>query len=176
MAVRIGLAVGLIAVGAITGAVLSGFGSSSQATNPNGTNSFAPSSRPPPPPPNSFPAIVTGKPAIVLLQLFGDPDTVFLIHGEHWRPRTKVTIEIPGIGVSTVMPAVDMAGTFNYAIGQNHDFFSGPIPPGQYNVVVIGTPGSGTGTARAIGQFSVNFPPPPGGIPPPPPGSIQPSG
>jgi hypothetical protein len=36
---------------------------------------------------------------------------------------------------------VDDLGTFNYAIGQGHDFFPGPIPPGIYRVVVTGAGG-----------------------------------
>jgi serine/threonine protein kinase len=169
--VRVGLAVGLIAVGVITGALTSGFGRSGPASDPNGASAAAPGSRGHALP-SGFPPIPTGKPAIALLQSFGDPATVFLVHGVHWRPRTKMTIEITGVGVSPVRPVVDMSGSFNYAIGQDHDFFSGLIPPGQYHVVVIGTPITGSGTARATGTFEIFPPPPPGGLPPPPPGSF----
>ncbi len=171
---RVGLVVGLIAIGVVTGALTSGFGRSGPTSAPNGASASALSSRGHVPP-RAFPAILTGKPAIVLLQPFGDPATVFLVHGEHWRPRTKVTIEITGVGVSPIMPVVDMSGSFNYAIGQDHDFFTGLIPPGQYHVIVIGTPITGSGTARAAGSFQILPPPPPGSLPPPPPNGLPPS-
>jgi hypothetical protein len=51
---------------------------------------------------------------------------------------------------------VDRKGTFNYAIDQGHMFFAGPIPAGQYHVLVTGAQGR-----RATASFSVGPPPPP---------------
>ena len=48
--------------------------------------------------------------------------------------------------------------SFNYAIDQGHYFFSGPIRPGDYSVVVTAPDG-----ARASASFLVN-PVGPGGL------------
>jgi hypothetical protein len=36
---------------------------------------------------------------------------------------------------------VDRAGTFNYAVNQQHDLFPGPLPPGDY-LLVASAPGA----------------------------------
>ena len=33
-------------------------------------------------------------------------------------------------------PTVDRKGTFNYAVNQGHEFFTGPLPPGKYRAQV----------------------------------------
>ena len=43
---------------------------------------------------------------------------------------------------------VDGAGTFNYAINQDHEFFPGPLPPGRYHVLV---------TAPGIRSYRTTF-------------------
>jgi hypothetical protein len=85
----------------------------------------------------------------------GDPATIFLIHGTGWAPLTRVTVTLTRRGRSpvrsAVRPAVDLQGTFNYAINQGHEFFARGIPPGVYDVVV-----TGPGGHRARVQFQVH--------------------
>jgi hypothetical protein len=45
---------------------------------------------------------------------------------------------------------VDDAGTFNYAINQDHEFFRGGLPAGTYQVLV-----TAPGGARARASFTV---------------------
>jgi serine/threonine protein kinase len=121
------------------------------------------------------PAFITGppsdphhKPVIKMGQLMGDPSTTFLIQGRGWRPGGQVTIRLVIRGrtiESPIHPKVDAAGTFNYAINQTHEFFSGGLPTGHYRVIVTGQKGH-----RATATFHVIPPPPPG----PPPGSSGP--
>jgi hypothetical protein len=149
----VGAAAALVAVGVIVGTMLtgtaSGTGPSASATG--GLN-------PPPvgPPPSVFPSAPSGLPEIVTLQPFGDPATVFLIHGTGWAPLSRVTVSLVGHGTSPVRPVVDLQGTFNYAINQGHEFFPHGIPPGTYTIVV-----SGPGGRQARTQFRVG-PMPPG--------------
>jgi hypothetical protein len=116
---------------------------------------------PPGPPPSSFPAAPSGSPEIRMLQPMGDPDTVFLIHGTGWVPLGRVTVILAGHGPSPVRPVVDLQGTFNYAVNQQHEFFRQRIPPGVYHVVV-----TGPGGRRARAQFLVTAPST-GQVPPP---------
>jgi protein kinase-like protein len=141
----------LVAAGAIVGTQLAGTGNrASPATSPTAALN------PPPvgPPPSVFPAAPSGSPQIRLLQPFGDPATVFLIHGTGWAPLTRVTVTLARRGGSPVRspirPVVDLQGTFNYAINQGHEFSRG-IPPGVYDVVV-----TGPGGRRARAQFQVH--------------------
>jgi hypothetical protein len=120
-----------------------------------GAGSTAPGFPPPGPPPSSFPATRSGSPEVVMLQPVGDPDTIFVIHGTGWVPRSRVTVTLAGYGTSPVRPVVDQQGTFNYAVNQQHEFFRQPIPPGVYHVVV-----TGPGGRRARVRFLVNAPPP----------------
>ena len=108
-------------------------------------------------------------PELCVSQPFGDGDTVFIIHGTGFRRFATVTVRLVGAGVSPDHPVTDLQGTFNYAIDQGHRFFSGPIPPGDYKVVV-----TASGEHSASASFQVNpaangGPPglPPGQPPPP---------
>jgi serine/threonine protein kinase len=146
--------------------------STSAARNPRGGLGPLPGGSPGQPP-SAFPTIPPGKPAISLLQPFGDQETVFVVHGAHWPPGSRVSVTLTGHGTSSATVFADRAGSFNYAIDQGHAFFPGRIPPGLYHVVV-----TGPGGQRATGKFQVAAPlppgasPPPGGPPPtPPPGS-----
>jgi hypothetical protein len=152
-------------VGAVVGAAVSRLA----VAGASATSSLGLPPRPPTPAPTTFPKFLSGTAGIVLWQNFGDPATVFLIHGEHWKPFTHVTIEVVGVGTSSIHPTIDAGGTFNYAINQDHDIFRGPIPPGTYHVVVTGTPFTGTGTRRVQATFLIN--PPPKNGPPPFPGA-----
>ena len=97
------------------------------------------------------------------MQPFGDPDTTFVIHGANWRPGTILTIALAGVGDSPIHPVVDGAGSFNYAINQDHEFRPGRLPPGAYQVVVRGNAGQ-----QATVKFDVREAPPlqPGQPPP----------
>jgi hypothetical protein len=129
---------------------------------------IADSRRPPPPPPPNIivvpPAEASqasahqgGRPQIAPYQRFGDGHTVFVVHGIGWPPGQAVTVALAGVHASPEHPIVDSAGTFSYAINQNHEFFSGPLPDGTYHVVV-----TGPGGARAVTSFVVQHPPPGG--------------
>ena len=133
---------------------------------------------PPPPPPTntilvpasqaSLSARQAGRPHIALYQKFGDSNTVFVVHGESWKPGEKITVALSG-RASPVHPIVDDAGTFNYAINQDHEFFRGGLPAGTYHVLV-----TAPGGTRARASFTVHAsgPGPSGG----PGGSGQPPG
>jgi hypothetical protein len=150
-----GAAAALVGGGIIVGVVLPDRqGGASAASTPPGFP-------PPGPPPSSFPAAPSGSPEIRLLQPMGDPDTVFLIHGTGWVPRSRVTVALAGYGASPVRPVVDLKGTFNYAVNQQHEFFRQRIPPGVYQVVV-----TGLGGRRARARFLVTVPTA-GQVPPP---------
>jgi hypothetical protein len=156
-------AAALVGAGAGIGVLLTGPGSSSphasSTPTPGGPagQPFGPPPGQPPPgqPPTSFASLPRGRTAIELLQPIGDPDTVFLVHGAGWVPLTRVTVTLAGHGASPYRPVVDGQGTFNYAIGQGHDFFPGPIPLGSYRVVV-----TGAGGHRASATFQVRPAPP----------------
>jgi serine/threonine protein kinase len=133
---------------------------------------------PPPPPPTntilvpasqaSLSARQAGRPHIALYQKFGDSNTVFVVHGEGWKPGEKITVALSG-RASDVHPIVDDAGTFNYAVNQDHEFFRGGLPAGTYQVLV-----TASGGTRARASFTVH----PGGPAPSdgPGGSGQPPG
>jgi hypothetical protein len=123
----------------------------------------------------SLSARQAGRPQVALYQTFGDSDTVFVLHGEGWKPGQAITVELSG-RVSPVHPIVDEAGTFNYAINQDHEFFRNGLPTGTYHVLVTASHG-----ARATATFTVHPAPPggPGGSSPPgspPPGGQGPPG
>ena len=161
-------AAALVAVGATIGVLLSGSGSGSPDPNGTPTSGLPAGLAPPPvpggPPPSAFPALPRGRPAIEPLQPFGDRNTVFLVHGIGWVPRTQVTIRLTGHGAARFRPVADDLGTFNYAIGQGHDFFPGPIPPGSYRVVVTGAGGRRASTTFQV-RPPLTSPPPPGPSP-----------
>jgi hypothetical protein len=132
---------------------------------------------PPPPPPTvivpdsqaSLSAQQAGRPQIALYQTTGDSHTVFVLHGVGWPPGRAVTVTLAGRGPSPDHPIVDNAGTFSYAINQDHEFFRGGLPPGTYHVIV-----TSSGGARAEATFAVH--PPPGRSGPPPDGATDSGG
>ena len=131
---------------------------------------------PPPPPPNIVvvpPAEASahqgGRPQVAPYQRFGDGYTVFVVHGVGWAPGQQVTVALAGLRASPVHPVVDSAGTFSYAINQDHEFFAGPLPPGTYRVVVT-VPGG----PRVVTSFIVQRPPGPMSTTGPPGGSTTP--
>jgi hypothetical protein len=131
---------------------------------------------PPPPPPAtvlvpasqaSLSSQEAGRPQIALYQTSGDSHTVFVVHGVGWRPGQAITVTLAGRRPSPERPIVDGAGTFSYAINQDHEFFPGGLPPGTYHVIV-----TASGGARAEATFTVHAVPGPPGRP----GSGAPSG
>ncbi len=145
-------AAALVAGGAFLGALVTGSGT-------RAADSAAQGGPPPGPPPSVLPTGQSLTPKIVLNQPFGDGNTVFVIHGSGFVPLTSVTVALSGHGVSPARPVVDRAGTFNYAIDQDHEFFAGNIPTGSYQVVVTG---SGHRQARTSFKVDAQSPPPPG--------------
>ena len=167
--VRAAVACALVVAGATLGAVLTGLammGGTKSAASPHVSSAPARpvSRRPPPPVPSSLaPIPAGGPPTVVALQSFGDQDTTFVIHGGNWRPGTIVTIALAGLGQSPVHPIVDRAGSFNYAINQDHEFRPGLLAQGTYKVLV-----TGTGGQHATVKFEIRNGPPPGPPPGPP--------
>jgi serine/threonine protein kinase len=161
--VRAAAACALIVAGAALGAILTGFSMSGATHGSSHPQLSSPAAQAPRgrSAPSAFPPIAAGPPAVVTLQPYGDPDTIFLIHGGNSPPGTVVTIALAGVGVSPIHPVVDRAGSFNYAINQDHEFASGKLRPGVYQVVVTGSAGQ-----KATVKFDIQTPPPP---PPPPP-------
>jgi hypothetical protein len=111
---------------------------------------------PPPPPPQQQPtsalsATHPGRPGITMNQPFGDSRTVFVVIGRGWTPGRPLTITLAGVRASPVHPVPDGAGTFSYAINQEHEFFGSGLPLRAYRVVV-----TGPGGARAVTSFLVN--------------------
>jgi hypothetical protein len=99
---------------------------------------------------------------------------VFVVHGSGFRPGTQVRVALTGHGASPIAETVDPRGTFNYAIDQGHEFFPGPIPVGDYQVVVTGA-GGRTATARFRVAPPPGQPPPARPGPPPPANGAPPS-
>jgi len=152
-------AVVLVAAGTALGLSLRG---RAQAADP-GT---APSAPPTCVTPGSTSAV-----EVCVSQPYGDPETVYVLHGSGFVPGTPVTVSLSGRGASRFRPTADAQGTFSYAIDQGHYFFSGPIPPGTYTAVATGASGR-----HGSAWFTVKPPPqpPPAGSPPPASGSAPP--
>jgi serine/threonine protein kinase len=139
--------------------------SSSTASSTTSGTGLGPVASPPPCTPHQ----PGTTPELCVSQPFGDGDTVFIIHGTGFRRFVTVTVRLVGVAVAPDHPVTDLQGAFNYAIDQGHRFFSGPIPPGDYKVVV-----TASGEHSASASFQVNpaangGPPglPPGQQPPP---------
>ncbi len=160
----IGAIAGLPALGGAAGAMLAAGGSGPVAgTGQNGPaqsqlagaqlgpGGHDPGDHLPPPPPlggaSDHPG---GPPQIVVNQSTGDGATEFVIHGTGWTPGEQVSVSLGG-QTSRERPACDRAGTFNYAINQDHEFVAGSMPPGTYAVVV-----TAPGGARALASFDVH--------------------
>jgi hypothetical protein len=155
-----GVAVGRLFIPAKAGNGPTASGHKSQASTSNATQTHHPRTQPPVNGPLPDPL---GKPIAKLIQNYGDPDTIFVIQGRDWPPGLPITVTLVGVGPSREHVTVDMAGIFNYAINQNHEFFRFGIPPGRYTVIVTAPNG-----LRATLRFNVHPPgPPPGpGVPP----------
>jgi hypothetical protein len=111
---------------------------------------------PPPPPQSQQPAaalseLPPGRPGIIMNQTSGDSRTVFVVIGRGWAPGSAVTVALAGVRASPEHPVADSAGTFNYAINQNHEFFRGGLPPRIYHVLV-----TAPGGASSMASFTVD--------------------
>jgi hypothetical protein len=112
----------------------------------------------PPPGPDPRPPLSgasdqpTGPPSIQVNQPMGDGYTVFVVHGRGWVPGSRVTVRLGGGSVSPVLPVVDLRGTFNYAINQQHEFFSGAMPRGNYTVLASTAGGRTVEATFSIGR------------------------
>jgi hypothetical protein len=155
-------AVVLIGAGVLIGSLLagsrhSGATSGSNSGSPAGQNFSPPPGGPPGPPPSKFPSTPPGVPAVAMLQPAGDPYTGYVVHGTGWGAAgSSVTITLAGRPGHAARAFVDRQGSFNYDINQDNVFFSGPLPPGVYRVIVTGQAG-----ARATVRFQVLRLPPP---------------
>jgi Protein kinase domain len=96
------------------------------------------------------PSADSGQPGVALNQAYGDSNTIFVVHGVDWPVGKPITIALVGVGTSPVHPVADSAGTFNYAINQDHEFFRGGLPAGIYTVLI-----TGAGGIRAEARFRV---------------------
>jgi serine/threonine protein kinase len=112
------------------------------------------------PPPSCTTNVPDNTPELCVSQPYGDGDTVYVIHGSGFPPLTPVTIRLDGVGVSPDQPMADLQGTFSYAIDQGHLFFRGPIPPGNYHVVVTASGGRSASASFTVDQGAVGGPPP----------------
>jgi serine/threonine protein kinase len=150
-AVWTGIAVVLVGAGTALGLLLRGPGAQAAPPPPTASSTTC-----------NFTPEASSTPTLCVSQPYGDANTVFVIHGNGFVPGTRVTVSLSGAGASRYRPVADLKGTFNYAIDQGHDFFSGTMPPGNYTVTATG---ANSGTART--SFIVNPPGPPGQGPPP---------
>jgi Protein kinase domain len=124
-----------------------------------GSDTLGPTAPPPPACVNQPPS---STPQVCVSQIFGDGQTVYIVHGSGYPPGRPVTISLAGVGPSPNRPVTDRQGTFSYAIDQGHYFFRGPIPVGKYTAVVT-APGARSASVR----FQVGTGPPPGQPPGP---------
>jgi hypothetical protein len=146
--VSVGAVVALVILGTMLGSWLDGgggaAGTGSQPTQTAAASNVRPGGPPggdPPPPVSGQFDRPTGDRQIVVNQPSGDGVTVFVVHGRGWPVGQRVTVGLAGRRASPHAPTVDLAGTFNYAINQAHEFFPGGIPAGNYEVVAKGHDG-----------------------------------
>ncbi len=130
--------------------------SSSSTSSSSTAGSIAPGPVTAPPP--CTPHLRDTTPELCVSQPYGDGYTVYIIHGTGFAPFATITVRLVGVGVSPDHPVAspdhpvtDLQGAFNYAVDQGHRFFSGPIPPGVYQVTVT-APGGRVASVR----FQVN--------------------
>jgi serine/threonine protein kinase len=128
--------------------------------------------------PGAGPICTTGSPQLCLSQPFGDGDTVFMIHGDGYARFLPITVKLVSAGVTRVSRdrlLADRQGTFSYAIDQGHVFFSGPMPPGTYTVVVTASDRSSVSTSFIV--YMADLEPPMSTAPPnQPPSNGPPAG
>ena len=112
-----------------------------------------PGSGPRPGPAANSRTLAPGQPGVGLDRPAGDPHTIFIVHGLNFPVGKPVTISLSDGRVSPIHPVADGAGTFNYAVNQDHEFFAGPLPPGIYTIKA-----TAAGGASAQATFDVVVP------------------
>jgi hypothetical protein len=144
---RAGSAAGDHGSGASTAA---GAGSTSAAQVGQPGGGGGPPPEPPPPASGQYDR-PGGTARIEVNQPVGDVNTVFVVHGRGWPVDRPVTVALNGKPTRLPAPKADLAGTFNYAVNQAHEFFASGLPPGRYHVSV-----QGSGGRRAEASFEVH--------------------
>jgi serine/threonine protein kinase len=132
------LAIVLAGGGVAAGALLLGGdppAARGQSQQPQGR---PPGDRPPgdPPPPPGADDRYTGPPKIDSNQPNGDSNTHFTVYGRGWTPASTVTVRVLGSNAAPRPVTIDRAGSFNYTVNQDHEFFAGGLPTGRLTVVV----------------------------------------
>jgi len=142
--VSLGAVVALVILGSMLGAWIDGRGSSQPGQPGQGaqTGYAGPPDGAPRPPLGGGSARPGGPRELLVNQPSGDGYTVFVLHGRGWVPGQQVTVALDG-KVSRATPTADLAGTFNYAINQQHEFFPGPVPSGHHTAAAS-APGAAT--------------------------------
>ncbi len=138
---------------AAAGLIAAGWAVGTSVADGNQAAQLGPTIPPPPgggPGQGPPPAVRGGKPGVALNQVYGDSNTIFVIHGANWPVGRPVTVTLVGVRASPIHPIADGAGTFNYAINQDHEFFRGGLPTGTYTVLV-----TGAGGIKAEARFEV---------------------
>jgi hypothetical protein len=153
--VSVGAVVALVILGGLLGAWIDA-GRTRSAVDPSVANSQpaggAERRGPEPQPPLSGSSDRPGgPPQLQVNQSMGDGNTVFVLHGRGWEPGSQVAVRLAGGRPSYARTVVDMAGTFNYAVNQHHEFFPGPLPAGEYTAQATAPDG-----ARGEAHFSVH--------------------
>jgi len=156
-------------VGRSAGVVASHTATATATSTSTGTASAdpGPAASPPPCPvhqPDTTPELCVSQP-------YGDGDTVFVFHGSGFPEFVQITVRLVGLGIAPYTPitspdhpVTDMEGTFNYAVDQGHVFFSGPMPPGVYEVTASASDGRSTSASFEVNPAANGGPPgqPPG--------------
>jgi serine/threonine protein kinase len=83
-------------------------------------------------------------------QPYGDGFTVFVVQGSGWAAGQKITVRVKGHRASPAKPITDRVGTFNYAINQTHEFWTGSIPIGDYQIEASGGGQSANVTFKVV--------------------------
>jgi serine/threonine protein kinase len=134
------------------------------STDPSPTNADSPAPAGLPPSLCATQSTTDTGPQLCISQPYGDGDTVFVVHGTGFRPFGQITVELSLAGgsprTSPEHPVADMQGTFNYAVDQGHVFFSGPLPPGNYRVMITEADGPSAATTFQVNQAASSAPPP----------------
>jgi hypothetical protein len=97
-------------------------------------------------------------PQLCVGQPWGDPATVFILHGSGFTPGARLTLTLADVHAAPAIVTTDAAGNFSYAFDQGHHFFPGQIPVRTYSVVVT-APGQGSATASFRVYLAGSVPP-----------------
>jgi serine/threonine protein kinase len=143
-AVAAGIAV--LAGGWLVGAKLADNGTApAPGYHQSGPGSLSPTGSADSPPSPSHTASPSGRdPTVTVSQPPVAGYALFIIHGQSWPPRTRLSITISVHGTSRKMPygpLTSPSGSFSYSFNKGPRFSSGSIPVGPYTVRVTGPGG-----------------------------------